>query len=125
MSTAQRIIPIYTSKGDAEAFLVYPHIYNSLGEWIGWVTQEREVYSILGNYVGYLTNDPRIIRKRNSDGLHLPHAAPFKPPHIQIPSNIPLAPLMSDLSYDTIDILLDSPELLHPADSGELRNDMD
>ena len=54
------LIPIYTSKGDAEAFLDYPYLYNRTGDWIGWVTSKRDVYSVLGHYVGYLTNDPRI-----------------------------------------------------------------
>ena len=57
------LIPIYTSKGDAEAFLDYPHLFNRNGDWIGWVTPKRDVYSVLGHYVGYLTNDPRISKK--------------------------------------------------------------
>ncbi|MFN3492386.1 MAG: 4-fold beta flower protein, partial [Anaerolineales bacterium] len=51
------IIPIYTTKGDAEAFLQYPYLFNRSGEWIGFVTPKREVYSVLGEYVGTLTND--------------------------------------------------------------------
>jgi len=57
MTTQQsqrRIIPIYTSRGEAEAFLVFPYIFNRTGEWIGWVTPKREVYSVLGYYVGAL-----------------------------------------------------------------------
>ena len=42
------LIPIYTSKGDAEAFLDYPYLYNRTGDWIGWVTSKRDVYSVLG-----------------------------------------------------------------------------
>ena len=38
------VIPVYTSRGDAEAFLVYPYLFNRLGEWSGWVTAERQVY---------------------------------------------------------------------------------
>jgi hypothetical protein len=34
------IVPIYTSRGDAEAFLDYPYLHNRLGEWIGWVTTD-------------------------------------------------------------------------------------
>ena len=43
---------------------MYPYLYNTQGEWIGWVTPQREVYSILGVFVGRLSNDPRILGKR-------------------------------------------------------------
>ena len=57
MSQGQaRIIPIYSSRGEVEAFLVFPYLFNRSGEWIGWVTPQKEVYSVLGNYVGSLTN---------------------------------------------------------------------
>ena len=55
------IIPIYNSKGDPEAFMEYPYIFNCNGDWVGWVTPRREIYSVIGNYVGYLTNDPRVL----------------------------------------------------------------
>jgi hypothetical protein len=61
------MIPIFSSRGEVEAFLVFPNLFNRSGEWIGWVTPQREVYSVLGNYVGFLTNDPRIVRKRSDD----------------------------------------------------------
>ncbi len=61
--TQRAIIPIYTSRGDAEAFLCYPYLFNRLGEWIGWVTSDKHVYSVLGIYVGELTTEPRILRK--------------------------------------------------------------
>lgn len=126
MSNAKkrRIIPIYTSKGDAEAFLYYPYLYNRLGDWIGWVTPDRDVYSVLGYYVGYLTNEPRILRKRS--GTHKPHLDP--PPHpgkIYPNATVPLAPMMTELTYGQIDVLQDDPESLHTSDSGDLRPDMD
>ena len=65
------IIPIYTTKGDAEAFLVYPYIFNRNGDWIGFVTPQREIYSVIGDYVGTLTNDPRIVRKRAPSRLEI------------------------------------------------------
>jgi len=57
MNTQPRrsVIPIYTSRRDAEAFLVYPTLYNRLGEWIGWVTANRQAYSVLGFCTGDLT----------------------------------------------------------------------
>ena len=31
------LIPIYTTKGDAEASLAYPYLYNRNGDWVGFV----------------------------------------------------------------------------------------
>jgi len=120
-----RIIPIYNSQGEAEAFLAFPHVYNRNGEWIGWATPKREVYSVLGFYVGSLTNDPRIVRNRSGD-LEKPN---MKPPayqgRITIPANVPLAPMMKELTHSLIDVLSEEPERLHTVDSGELRDDLD
>ncbi len=126
MSQTQPVlIPIYTSKGDADAFLLYPFLFNRSGEWIGFVTPKREVYSVLGEFVGTLTNDPRIVRKRATSTLKPRLKPPAKPPKVYPPATVPLAPLMSDLSHSVIDVLLDVPELLHTVDSGEYRQDMD
>lgn len=119
------IIPIYTTKGDPEAFLQYPYLYNRTGEWIGFVNSKREVYSVLGEYVGSLTNDPRIVRKRSTSALRPNIEPPPAPKKISIPASIPLAPMMPELSHSLIDILIDMPERLHTLDSGESRQDMD
>ena len=121
----QKIIPIYTSRGDAEAFLAYPYLYNRQGEWIGWVTQEREVYSLLGYYAGYLTDESRILRKRIMSISKPRLTPPPKPPRVYAPATIPLAPLMRELYADTMDVLLEEPEKLHTIDSGEMRKDLD
>ncbi len=118
------LIPIYTSKGDAEAFLDYPYLYNRTGDWIGWVTPKRDVYSVLGHYVGYLTNDPRILRKRATFTLKPRLQPPPPPKKVYPPATIPLAPLMSELAHNVTDILLEEPDRLHPTDSGELRQDI-
>ncbi len=118
------LIPIYTSKGDPEAFLEYPYLFNRNGEWIGFVTSKREVYSVLGVYAGYLTNDPRILRKASTATLKPRISVPPEPPKSYPPSTIPLAPLMSELPRSIIDVLLEEPERLHPLDAGELREDI-
>ena len=120
-----RIIPIYTSRGEAEAFLVFPYIFNRNGEWIGWATPQREIYSVLGYYVGTLTNDARIVRKRSEDEMRPRLKPPPTPGKIATPASIPLAPLMQDLTYSIIDVLQDEPERLHTLDGGEFRQDMD
>lgn len=120
----QRIIPIYSSRGEVDAYLVFPYLFNRSGEWIGLVTSQREVYSVLGTYVGFLTNDPRIVRKVSDDAIKPRIKVPPSPGRIPIPANSPLAPLMSDLPASLVDILVDEPERLHTMDSGELREDI-
>jgi hypothetical protein len=121
---ANTIIPVFSSRGDAEAFLAYPYLFNRSGEWIGFITAQRDVYSVLGFYVGTLTSDPRIIRKRSGEGR--PRLTPPKPPaRLRIPPMTPLPKLMADLSHENIDVLQEEPELLHTLDSGEFRQDLD
>jgi len=125
MVTIRRPIPIYTSKGELGAFLVYPYVYNVSGEWIGWITPERDVISVIGHYVGYLNKDPRILRKRTMVSPP-PRTMPYPTPqHLNLPAYAPLAPMLAELPYDVIDVLQDCPELLHTMDSGELKDDMD
>jgi len=119
------IIPIYTSNGDPEAFMDYPYVFNRNGDWVGWVTPKREIYSVIGYYVGYLSNDPRILRKRATSTLKPRREPPPAPNKIYPPATIPLAPMMSELTSSTIDVLLDEPERLHTFDTGEFRQDMD
>jgi hypothetical protein len=126
MSSIQpRLIPLYTTSGDAAAFLLYPYLFNRTGEWIGFVTPKREVCSVLGEYVGMLTDERRIIRKRATSTL-TPRLTPPPPPcKVCLPATIPLPPMMSELSSSVIDVLLEAPERLHTLDSGESREDMD
>ena len=123
--SGNRIIPVYSSRGEVEAFLVFPYLFNRSGEWIGWVTSQREVYSVLGAYVGFLTNDPRIVRKRSESDLRPRIRVSPPPSRLNTPATIPLAPLMSDLTHSLVDVLVEEPERLHTVDSGELRDDLD
>ena len=124
-SSARKLIPIYTSKGDVEAFLVYPYIYNRIGDWIGFVTPKREVYSVIGNYVGMFSDDSRIIGKRATNTLKPPLKPPPPPDRVYPPATVPLAPMLRELTHGQIDILLDEPDRLHALDGGEFREDMD
>jgi hypothetical protein len=119
------LIPIYTTRGDADAFLQYPYLFNRNGDWIGFVTPMREVYSVIGDFVGILTNDPRIIRKRATSTLR-PRLSPPPPPQkVYPPATVPLPRMMGDLSVSVIDVLQEAPERLHTLDSGEQRQDLD
>ena len=65
-----KIVPIYTSPGDWMAILRFPYLYNREGEWIGWVTPDRDVFDVNGIFIGQLTDEPRILRRRlNSSSL--------------------------------------------------------
>lgn len=125
MNSGTRYIPIYLSNGEVGAFMVYPYLYNMQGDWIGWVDSERHVFSVLGVNVGYLSKDQRILCKRVTEDT-LPRCTPLaEPPRVYPPANFPLAPLMSELGFNTMDVLMEQPQQLHPTDSGELREDMD
>lgn len=122
---AKKLIPIYTTSGDLGAYLNYPYLYNGLGEWIGFVTPNRQVYSVLGHYVGKITNEPRILRRRSYD-FSIPRRNPPSPqPRIAVPASVPLAPMMAELSFSMIDVLEDEPERLSTIDFDDLREDMD
>ena len=119
-----RMIPIYNSQGEADAFLVFPNLFNRGGEWIGWVTPQRDVYSVMGHFVGTLTSDPRIVRKRAEDDLRPRLRAPAHPGRITPPAQVPLAPMMKELTHSLVDVLSEEPDRLHTLDSGELREDI-
>ena len=121
----RKLIPLYTSKGDVEAFLSYPYLFNRMGDWVGFITPKREIYSVLGMYVGFLTDDKRIIGRRATNTLK-PRLKPPPPPgKVYPPATVPLAPMMRELTHSQIDVLLDYPERLHTMDSGEFLEDMD
>ncbi len=119
------LIVIYTTSGDVGAFLQYPYLYNRQGEWIGWVTSQRQVYSVHGHYVGHLSDDPRILR-RQSSGYLKPFQPPPQPPlKLSTPATVPLAPMMPEVPIGMYDVLEESPDMLPSVDFGDLREDMD
>jgi hypothetical protein len=126
MASKIKLIPIYTTRGELGAFLLYPYIFSRSGDWIGWVTVDRMVYSVHGYYVGILSKDPRILRKRElTADLHPFQQPPPPPAPIIPPARVPLAPQMSEIAVNMIDVLEDAPELLPPTDFGEHRKDLD
>jgi hypothetical protein len=125
MASSARLLPIYTTSGDVGALLDYPYLYSPVGEWIGWVCEDRQVYSVHGNYVGWLSPDWRIVRKRTYDYSQPGRKTPARPLAIRPPAHFPLPPMMAELALNMIDILDEMPELLPPIDYGDLRQDMD
>ena len=119
MSGSGRIIAIYTSSGDVGGFVHYPYVFNRQGEWIGWVTPQRQVYSVHGHYAGWLSDDPRILRKHSSGHLKPRLAPPAPVERIATPASVPLAPMMPELPIGTYDVLEERPELLPSIDDDE------
>lgn len=124
-NSTQKPIPIYTTRGDWVALMLFPYVYNTVGEWIGWVTPQREVYNIQGIYVGWLTKDPRILAKRIHEGERPRKVSPPPPRRIRPPATVPLPPMMSELPFEIVDVLDEDSPLLTTADAGEYREDMD
>jgi hypothetical protein len=124
-SPRSKPIPIYTTRGDWAALMVFPHIYSPVGEWIGWVTPDRQVFDVDGRYVGWLTDEPRILRSRAIDKIPERREPPPRAGTVRPPATVPLPPMMRELTYDTIDVFEEEPERLHTTDYGELKEDMD
>jgi hypothetical protein len=114
-------LPLYSSRGEWKAMLADNLIYNPQGEWVGWVGQDGKVFSVAGEYVGWLSRDYRILRKRVLEKL-VPRRPPPAPPRerLRIPSTVPLAPLMAELTFDTVDVFEEMPDLLNPLDLDHL-----
>ena len=122
-----KLIPLYSTTGDWAGLFHEGHIFNNVGEWIGFVAPgTNQVYSVRGEYVGWLSNDFRVLRKRAIDELAPRLSPPPRPPKLTVPASVPLPPLMSDLTYDTIDVFDEMPDRLHTSDEvEETRPDMD
>jgi hypothetical protein len=123
MEISQRPRPLYNTHGDCAALMITTNIYNLSGEWIGWITSEKEVFDVDGIYVGWLSDDSRILRKRSNVDTDRRNPPPA-PERIRAPATIPLPPLMPELPYSVIDVLDEQPERLHTVDTGELKEDM-
>jgi hypothetical protein len=120
-----KLIVIYTTSGDIGAYLLYPYLYNKQGEWMGWVTPNRQVYSVHGHYVGWLSDDPRILRKQSSGYFKPRLSPPPRPEPIVPPASVPLPILMPEVPIGSFDVLEEAPEFLPSIDFGDLREDMD
>lgn len=124
-SKTRKPIPIYNTSGDWEALLVFPHVFSTIGEWIGFVSPEREVFDTDGVYVGWLTKEPRILRKRIIENKLKRRELPPLPSKIRPPATVPLPPMMAELPFEIIDVFEEEPDRMHTSDTGEFKEDMD
>jgi hypothetical protein len=114
--------PIYTSHGDWVAMLVGRYIYSREGHWIGWVDADSQVFSVHGDYAGWLARDFRILCHRDTTPLLTRRQPPPPPPKHEMPLNVPLAPLMAELTYDTIDLFEEAAHRLDPFDMDQVQD---
>jgi len=119
-------VPLYTTRGDWAGMYIDGYLYNPQGEWIGWVNPGGVVFSVVGEYIGTLSKDFRVLRKRDIVETIPRRAPPTRPAlKIRMPSSVPLAPLMAELTYDTIDVFEEMPERLHTIDADPSAKDID
>lgn len=117
MSAKVRPIPLYTTAGDLGGFILYPYIFNPQGEWIGWVTADREVYSVFGKYVGWVSKDFRVLGKRTRSNDKVDRTPPDPPEKFIQPAHTPLPPMMAEIGPNAVDVLEERSELLPTMDS--------
>lgn len=112
--------PLYTSSGRWAGLLVDRYLYDTEGNWMGWVENDGAVYSVRGEYVGQLNRDMRVLRRRV-----VPDSQPRKslpaPPLLRIETltSAPLAPLLQELPPEIMDVLEEQPDRLHPVETAE------
>jgi hypothetical protein len=123
MADKKKATPIYTTSGDTGGYLSFPYIYNEIVDWIGWITEERQVYSVYGRYVGWLNKDNRVLRRRADDFKKPDMQPPPKPPRFLPPATVPLPPLMAELKYEVVDVLEEWPELMPRLDDFSVSDD--
>lgn len=107
--------------------LIDGHLYDTQGEWIGWVEPDGAVFSVVGAYVGQLSRDFRVLRKRAvEDATALAHRRlPSRPAaRVTLPSVIPLSPLLAEIGFDTLDVFEEMPERLHTLDADPAAKDI-
>ncbi len=107
--------------------LIDGHLYNTQGEWIGWVERDGTVFSVVGAYVGQLARDFRVLRKRAvDDATSLARRRPPARPAVRVtlPPTVPLPPLMAEINFDTLDVFEEMPERLHTLDADPAARDI-
>jgi hypothetical protein len=114
---------IYNTPGDWQATAVGPYIFDSRGDYIGFL-ENGAAYTRDGEWVGDLSKDGRILRKRAGKKRPL-HTNPLPNPGVKksdLPGRAPLPPQNAELSYDTIDVLDEDPDVFKRV--SEQRKDM-
>ena len=98
---------IYNTSGDWLATKMGIYIFDSRGDFIGFVLNEiHDVYTASGEWIGNLYPDGRVVRKRNYQRPPLLKQLPPKPAKpARMPVRAPLQALPADLGFDRVDVL--------------------
>ncbi len=115
---------IYNTVGDWQATAIGTMIFDSRGEYVAYM-EGTAVYTRDGEWVGDLAKDGRILRKRAGRPKPL-HPNPPPKPKVKpanLPGRAPLPPQNAELSYDTIDVLEEDPDVFKRL--SDRRPDMD
>ncbi len=121
--TQERPLFIYNTDGDWFAAKIGDHLFDPRGEWVGFV-ENGEVWTASGEWIGALSRDGRILRKRAAPHRPLRKDIPPRPPRPEnLPARAPLPPMMAMLSYDTVDVLEEEPDIFKRI--SETRPDME
>jgi hypothetical protein len=104
---------IFDTAGDWQAVVMNSFIYDTRGDYIGFVRGETyDVYTASGEWIGNLFHDGRIIRKRNASRPPLVKDPPPKQPKpAKFPARAPLPPQNGELGFDKIDVLEWDPDV--------------
>lgn len=103
---------VYDSHGDWQATRVGNYIFDGRGDWVAFM-EGRSVYTRDGEWVGELSKDGRILRKRAGAKKPLNPNIPPKPTLTkrELPGRAPLPQQFGEISYDTIDVLDEEPDV--------------
>jgi hypothetical protein len=115
---------IYNTAGDWQATAMGQYLFDSRGEYIGFL-EGQAVFTRDGEWVGDLAKDGRILRKRAGKRRPM-HPHPLAKPAVKpsnLPARAPLPPQNAEISYDTIDVLEEDPDVFKRV--SEHKEDMD
>lgn len=104
---------IYDSRGDWHATLIGENLWDTRGEYVGFVLGDNyKVYTAQGEHIGDLAHDGRIVRKRHFERPTLLADLPPVPPKpANFPARAPLPPMFGELGFNYIDVLDYDPEI--------------
>lgn len=113
---------IWNTYGDWVLTRIGTKLWDLTGTWVGWL-DGSDVYTLDGEWVGALSKDGRILRKRSEKDRPLRTEIPATPDKPILPGRAPLPPSFSELTYSTIDVMEEEPEIFKRL--SDKRKDMD